>query len=131
MESSSNLQQGGDSSRDVEEAIDVPSQSPNHQHNSDDRTIPQSQGFQPDQQTEPVDPVQDINPTRTAEIETVIVLSFRSLQLQRIAQLQDDLLVLAAKDTAGNAPPHHSENVDKALDAYGNVVRTFWMHELM
>ena len=112
MELSSNL--GDNSSRDVEEVIGAPTQGANLQ--------PQSPGSQPDQRTEPVGPAQGVNPTRTTEVETVIVLSFRSLQLQRIAQLQDDLLLLAARDAAGNAPPDHSENVDKALDNYGNAV---------
>ena len=109
---------GDSSSRDVEEAVDAPTQGPNLRHDSDNRSIPHSPGSQPDQRR---DRLPGINPTRTFEIETVIVLSFRYLQLQRIAQLQDDLLLLAAKDAAGNVP-HHTENVDKALNDYGNAV---------
>ena len=128
MESSRNLDHR--SSRDIEEAIDASATGPDHQHKTGDRSIPPSPRRQPDQQTELVGLPENINSARHLEIEKVIVLSFRSLQLQRISQLQDDLLRLTLSDAAGNAPPDHTEKVDKALEDYGNAALHFSMRGL-
>ena len=53
------------------------------------------------------------------EVEKVIVLSFRSLQLQRIAELQDEVLKLALRAAAGKALPDQNKKVDDALENYG------------
>lgn len=51
------------------------------------------------------------------------MLSFRKPQLQRIAELQDDLLKLAI-ETGRRAEPGggHNEKVDKALRDYGKFI---------
>ena len=59
------------------------------------------------------------NSTTHPEIEKVIVLSFRSLQLQRITELQDELLKLTLRAAAGKASADQNEDVDKALENYG------------
>jgi hypothetical protein len=54
------------------------------------------------------------------ETQKVIVLSFRSLQLRRIAELQDELFRLAVKTAdIPNLPETHNSDVDNALHAYG------------
>ena len=128
MESSRNFDNR--SSRDEEEAIDASATGPDHQQNPCDKSIPPSPRLQPDEQTEVVGLPQNINSTKHLEIEKVIVLSFRSLQLSRISQLQDDLLRLTMRDAAGNAPPDHTEKVDKALENYGNAASLFSMRGL-
>lgn len=61
---------------------------------------------------------------RGVQVEKVVVLSFRTLQLQRIAELQDELLSLAVATTV---PPglkeKHKDSVDKALRAYGEMAQ--------
>ena len=56
-------------------------------------------------------------------VEKVIVLSFRTLQLKRIAELQDELLNLSL----GAAAQQTSERdkIDKALSAYGMTGRSW------
>lgn len=67
--------------------------------------------------------LQDLLPksdsARRLDVEKVIVLSFRSLQLQRIADLQDELLILTMKPTAEKANPDQNEKIDEALENYG------------
>ena len=58
---------------------------------------------------------------RNIEMERVIVLSFRSLQLMRIAELQDELIRLS-DDTFGTTNEtwtDRKELVDRALRDYG------------
>ena len=117
------------SSRDIEEAIELPINGPNHQHESENSGTPPAPSLQPDQPTEPIIFTQNTNSTTHLEVEKVIVLSFRSLQLQRISQLQDNLLVLALQDAAaqkvGNAPPDHTRRIDEALEDYGTSFASF------
>jgi hypothetical protein len=70
------------------------------------------------------------------EAEKVVILSFRSLQLRRIAELQDELLrlsgLIATGKTATGTPPSddHKSTVDCALRNYGKFLSTFtvfWM----
>ena len=63
--------------------------------------------------------------SKTVEVEKVIVLSFRTLQLQRIAELQDDLLHLtvASADNGGSQGPDKNK-IDKALRNYGRFARS-------
>lgn len=57
-------------------------------------------------------------PFSTLKAEKVVILSFRSLQLSRIAELQDELLTLNIEGAGGNIlPANHSSRVDKALSA--------------
>lgn len=60
---------------------------------------------------------------KRVETQKVIVLSFRSLQLRRIAELQDELLRLAIKtaDTP-NLPDTHNADVDQTLRNYGECL---------
>ena len=59
---------------------------------------------------------------RKVEAEKVIVLSFRSLQLQRIAVLQDQLLGLALEyGRAGEKRAGLDVEIDKALGKYGKL----------
>jgi hypothetical protein len=54
------------------------------------------------------------------EVEKVVVLSFRALQLQRIAELQDELLNLAVISARNeDLPSNHKDTVDSALKCYG------------
>lgn len=71
------------------------------------------------QRTKLRDPGHNSDLIRHLEVEKVIVLSFRSLQLQRITELQDELLGLTLKAATGKATPDQNENVDKALENYG------------
>lgn len=60
--------------------------------------------------------------TKNVEVDKVIVLSFRNLQLRRIADLQDKLLRLAAVNEHGieaTTLSNHKNLVDKALRDYG------------
>ena len=63
--------------------------------------------------------------SKTVEVEKVIVLSFRTLQLQRIAELQDDLLhlTIASAFEEGFQVPD-KRDIDKALRSYGRFART-------
>jgi hypothetical protein len=63
---------------------------------------------------------------QNVDTERVIVLSFRALQLERIAELQDDLLRLATisfnatpNSESNPKPENHNAIVDKALRDYG------------
>ena len=96
--------QGDQPMDDLEEAQGSSAEAPNTQPNNSSSTTTK---LQPGQQTEPGNP------------EKVIVLSFRSLQLQRIAELQDELLRLTFDAAAGKATSNHTNNVDKGLDNYG------------
>jgi len=67
--------------------------------------------------TEAEAPLQDI---KRLEAQKVIVLSFRSLQLRRIAELQDELLSLTVKTADSlNLSDNHNSIVDKTLRNYG------------
>jgi len=56
---------------------------------------------------------------KTIEAKTVIVLSFRSLQPRRIADLQDKLVRLAVVTASGTAlSEYHKGDIDKALQDY-------------
>lgn len=68
----------------------------------------------------------DFEASKTVEVEKVIVLSFRTLQLQRIAELQDDLLDLtdACAFKEGFQGPDKSE-IDKALRSYAEALRNY------
>lgn len=58
------------------------------------------------------------------EVEKVVVLSFRTLQLQRIAELQDELLSLAVATAKGTVQQEqHKDVVDKALRACGKIAQ--------
>lgn len=63
--------------------------------------------------------------SKTVEVEKVIVLSFRTLQLQRISELQDDLidLTVASAVNEGFQGPDR-KNIDKALRDYGGFSRS-------
>jgi hypothetical protein len=93
---------------DIEQAEEH--QSPSIHHNK--------QGPSPDVEAEAH--FQDI---KRIETQKVIVLSFRSLQLRRIAELQDELLRLAVKtaDTP-DLPDAHNSDVDKTLRDYGECI---------
>ena len=62
--------------------------------------------------------------SRTVEVEKVIVLSFRTLQLQRITDLQDDLIDLTVASTFKEGSRRTKEEVDKALRDYGGFARS-------
>lgn len=54
------------------------------------------------------------------EAEKVVILSFRSLQLHRIAVMQDSLLKLSIKaTTTDNHQEEFNNSIDKALKEYG------------
>ena len=67
----------------------------------------------------------DFDASKMVEVEKVIVLSFRTLQLQRIAELQDDLLHLTVASTfkEGLQGPDKKE-IDAALRNYGRFAST-------
>jgi len=50
--------------------------------------------------------------------KNMVVLSFRNLQLRRIAELQNDLLRLAVETASDAVPEDKTEEVDKKLAAY-------------
>lgn len=69
---------------------------------------------------DPTSQIQDQDTFRNVEVEKVVVLSFRTLQLQRIAELQDDLLSLAVATAKGPLQQtQHKSRVDDNLRAYG------------
>lgn len=55
---------------------------------------------------------------KRVETQKVIVLSFRSLQLRRVAELQDELLRLAVK-TVDTSSSSDNSNVEKVLRDHG------------
>ena len=57
--------------------------------------------------------------SKTVEVEKVIVLSFRTLQLQRITELQDDLIDLTVASSFKEGSQRTKEEIDKALRDYG------------
>ena len=63
--------------------------------------------------------ITDFEALRKVEVEKVAVLSFRSLQLERIAEMQDELLVLALVRARGETQDR--EKIDKALQNYGMI----------
>jgi len=66
----------------------------------------------------------DPNPFRKVEVEKVVVLSFRTLQLQRIAELQDELLSLTVATVKSTAlKGQYKDSVDHALRAYGKLAQ--------
>ena len=67
----------------------------------------------------PISTITGFEALRKVEVEKVAVLSFRSLQLERIAEMQDDLLGLALAVTRGEA--QDKDKIDKALRNYGMI----------
>ena len=65
-----------------------------------------------------------VEASKTVEVEKVIVLSFRTLQLQRITELQDDLIDLTVASTLKEGSQRTKEEVDKALRDYGGFARS-------
>jgi hypothetical protein len=64
------------------------------------------------------------DPKRKVEVEKVVVLSFRTLQLQRIAELPDELLSLAVATVKSTAlKGQYKDSVDHALRAYGKLAQ--------
>ena len=60
------------------------------------------------------------------EAEKVIVLSFRGLQLRRIAELQDNLLTLSIAAARGTLVSNAEKTlIDKALKNYGEFCHHF------
>ena len=57
-------------------------------------------------------------------MEKVIVLSFRTLQLQRITELQDDLIDLTVASSFKEGSQRTKEGIDKALRDYGGFARS-------
>ena len=68
---------------------------------------------------EPTSAITDFEALEKVEVEKVAVLSFRSLQLERIAEMQDGLLVFALAGTLGKA--RDKDKIDKALQNYGMI----------
>ena len=68
-------------------------------------------------------PAHSFEAIKKVEVEKVIVLSFRSLQLQRIAELQDELLSLAVGPASQQTPS--KDSIDKALRNYGMIGRSW------
>lgn len=93
---------------DIEQAGGL--QSPSTQHDKEQATP----GIETEAQ------LQDI---KKVEAQKVVVLSFRSLQLRRIAELQDELLALAIRtaDTS-SLPATHNSDIDKKLRDYGESI---------
>lgn len=66
---------------------------------------------------------------QNVEAEKVVILSFRSLQLRRIAELQDELLGLSGLIATGKTatgtplPDDHKSTVDCALRNYGKFLQ--------
>ena len=58
---------------------------------------------------------------RGVEVEKVIVLSFRTLQLKRIADLQDELMSLTLRSAAHHLPDE--KVIDKTLNQYGRYIQ--------
>jgi hypothetical protein len=55
------------------------------------------------------------------EAEKIVILSFRGLQLERISELQDELLLLSVISASSEAvPSDHKEKVDKVMGDYGS-----------
>jgi hypothetical protein len=55
------------------------------------------------------------------ETEKIVILSFRGLQLERISELQDELLRLSMISASSEAvPSDHKEKVDKVMGDYGS-----------
>jgi len=66
------------------------------------------------------DQIKPIVETRRAK-DNIVVISFQKLQLQRIAEIQDELLkltLLAHDDTSLKDDEKHTEKVDRLLDKY-------------
>ena len=92
---------------DIEEARDVPE--PPIEASRDAKV-----------ETEKLNKVYDyFEASKTVEVEKVIVLSFRTLQLQRITELQDNLLGLTAASDFNEGSQRLKEEIDKALGDYG------------
>jgi len=77
--------------------------------------------FRPDvEAAQPVNSTSDLPEQPPPDSEKVVVLSFRGLQLRRIAQLQDQLIALTVQSThQGNEK--HAKDVDTALTNYGRL----------
>lgn len=83
---------------------------------------PKSPIWPVDEEAQSHDHTHATDPTKDVEVDKIIVLSFRSLQLRRIADLQDNLLRLAAIKEVGMEPTtlsNHKISIDKALRDYG------------
>ncbi|KAM0797180.1 hypothetical protein BDR22DRAFT_785675, partial [Usnea florida] len=57
--------------------------------------------------------------------EKVIVLSFRTLQLQRITELQDDLIDLTVASSFKEGSQRTKDEIDKALRDYAEALRNY------
>lgn len=68
---------------------------------------------------QPASTFTDLEALKKVEVEKVAVLSFRSLQLDRIAEIQDDLLILALAGARGET--QDKDKIDKALRTYGTI----------
>jgi hypothetical protein len=66
-------------------------------------------------------------------VDKVIILSFRGLQLRRIAEMQDNLLDMAvATAKEGEVTDEQRTKIDQALKGYGKLVSGLWRpHTLM
>ncbi|KAN0115486.1 hypothetical protein V8E51_005030 [Hyaloscypha variabilis] len=81
----------------------------------------ESKGGKEDEKPQPLDNNVEANATKPKKVdaERAIVLSFRSLQLYRITELQDNLFHLAIiSSSASPKPENHKDVVDKALRDY-------------
>ncbi|PNP42175.1 hypothetical protein TGAMA5MH_05857 [Trichoderma gamsii] len=58
--------------------------------------------------------------------ESIVVLSFRALQLRRIAELQDDLLrISAVMGDKNDTTEEERRTIDEALSAYAQAIRNY------
>ncbi|CZR57810.1 uncharacterized protein PAC_07699 [Phialocephala subalpina] len=65
-------------------------------------------------------------PTNSVTADKVVILSFRDLQLKRIAELQDQLLALSVQAVIGDSlAPDHTSKVDRALSDYAEALRNY------
>lgn len=65
--------------------------------------------------------------TANVDIRRVVVLSFRQLQLRRIAELQDELLGLAVRTARGLPRDKDKDAIDEALSKYGQLAPRRWL----
>lgn len=68
-----------------------------------------------------VSKIDDHATLRKVEVEKLVVLSFRTLQLERSAELQDELLTLAVATVENPRLNNSKDSVDKAFRAYGKI----------
>lgn len=91
---------------DIEEA--------RNDHSEEESVFNQTEGSKNAEST-----LNNIESIKKVEVERVIVLSFRTLQLQRIAELQDELLEHAVRGLSGTDQTQNKDVVDQALQKYG------------